>query len=139
MPLAEFNELPPDDAAELLTVVCGCAAWQRVLVASRPFGTPGELAATSDGVMGALGWSDVEQALSAEPEAVPAAVRGSEEAVTYEGRFGVPFVIEPTGRTEEQIRAALAERLAADEDDEQRAVRRELAAIVRNRLATTFV
>lgn len=138
-PVAEFNDLSPAAAAAVLTPMCACVAWQRVLVASRPFGAPGELTATSDGVIGALGWSDVEEALAAEPEAVPPAVRGSEEAIAYEARFGVPFVVEPTGKTAEQIRAALAERLAADEETERRSVRRELAAIVRVRLAKTFV
>lgn len=137
--LAEFNALPPERAAELLRPVCAATPWQRVIVAGRPYGSPGELGATSDGVLNALGRSDVEQALAAEPEAVPPAVRGSEEAVTYEARFGVPFVIDPTGKTADQLRAALAERLAADDEDEERAVRRELAAIVRTRLAKTFV
>ena len=138
LPVTAFNELPADAAVELLRPLCGSAAWQRVLVAGRPFGSVAELAATSDGVLTALGWSDVQAALATEPETSPAAVEGSEEAVTYEGRFGVPFLADPTGRTAEQLRAALAERLAADEAEEQRTVRRELAAIVRVRVAVTF-
>jgi 2-oxo-4-hydroxy-4-carboxy-5-ureidoimidazoline decarboxylase len=133
-----FNEQAPDAATEILQPVCASLAWQRVLVASRPFGSIGELAATSDGVLTALGWSDVQDALAGEPGVTPDAVAGSEEAVTYEARFGVPFLIDPTGKTADQLRGALAERLANDDETEQRTVRRELAAIVRLRLAKTF-
>ena len=134
--LTEFNEWPAERAGAALGPLFACEPWQRVLVAGRPYGSPRELAATSDGVVLALGWVDVVAAAGAEP--VPAAVRDTVEAAAYAERFGVPFVLEPTGRTAEQIRQALEQRRTADEPDEQRAVRRELAAIVRTRLAKTF-
>ena len=138
VPLAGFNEWPAEQAAAALASALACEPWQRVLVAGRPYGSVRELAATSDGVVFALGWPDVVTALAAEPEVVPPAVRESAEAAAYLERFGVPFVLEPTGRTAEQIEAVLAQRGVADEEDEQRAVRRELAAIVRTRPAKSF-
>ena len=136
--LAEFNDGPAEDAAAALSRVLPCEPWQRVLVAGRPYGSPRELAATSDGVVLALGWPDVVAALTADPDVVPPAVRESVAAAAYRERFGVPFVLEPTGRTADRIEAALAERRAADEEAEQPVIRRELAAIVRNRLAKAF-
>ena len=136
--IVTFNEQPADEALEALRPVCGSAAWQRVLVASRPFVSIGELAATSEGVLLAMGWSDVQEVLAQDGRTGVPALAGSEEAVTYEARFGVPFVIDPVGKTLDDVRAALATRLANEEDVEQRTVRRELAAIVRSRLATRF-
>jgi 2-oxo-4-hydroxy-4-carboxy-5-ureidoimidazoline decarboxylase len=132
-----FNDLPPEAAAELVRSICASAAWQRVLVASRPFGSLAELAATSDGVINALGWPDAQEALAEEPGAE--AVRGSAEAAAYIDRFGVPFVLDETGKTGEEISAALTHRLEQDEEAEQRTVRQELAALVRVRLAKAFV
>lgn len=137
--LAEFNEWPPEQAATALAPVLDCGPWQRVLVAGRPYGSPRELAATSDGVVLALGWPDVAAALGEDTDAVPPSLHGTAEAAEYADRFGVPFVLERTGRTAESIRDALTERLAGTEEDERQLVRRELAAIVRNRLATSFV
>ena len=138
VPLTGFNEWPADEATAALARVIACEPWQRVLVTGRPYLTPRELAATSDGVVLALGWPDLAAAVAADPATVPPAVRDSDEAAAYAERFGVPFVLEPTGQTAERIRSTLAERSVADEAAEQRTVRRELAAIVRNRLATTF-
>src|SRR4051812_16509996 len=112
--LQAFNDRPPEAALELLHHACASSAWQRVLVASRPFGSVGELAATSDGVLTALGWKDVTEALATDPAVPAVGVGGSEEAVTYEARFGVPFLIDPAGKTADQLRGALAERLAHD-------------------------
>jgi hypothetical protein len=100
-----FNELPPEDAGKLLEPACASAAWQRVLVAGRPFGSPAEIAATSDGVIGALGWSDLQEALTGDPHS------GGD-------------VVEP--------------RDDVDGEAGQQLVRRELAAVVRLRLAKTF-
>jgi hypothetical protein len=131
-----FNELPAEEATLVLQRACASQAWQRVLLVGRPFGSAAEIAATSDGVITALGWSDVEEALAG-LSPVPA-VADSVRAEAYAQRFEVPFVIDPTGKTVEQIEAALAERMTHETDEEQQVVRRELAALVRLRLATTF-
>jgi 2-oxo-4-hydroxy-4-carboxy-5-ureidoimidazoline decarboxylase len=52
----------------------------------------------------------------------------------YEDRFGRVFLIRATGRSAEEMLAALDERLGHDEATERDVVRRELAEIVRLRL-----
>jgi 2-oxo-4-hydroxy-4-carboxy-5-ureidoimidazoline decarboxylase len=158
--IADFNELAADDAAELLRPACASTAWQRVVVASRPYVTVGEMGALSDGVIAALAWMDVEEALAAHPRigerpaggAPEAGWSGREQAgalaapgevaaalragnVAYEERFGHVFLIHATAKTAEEMLAALHERLGNDDAAEQEVVRRELAAIVRVRLA----
>jgi 2-oxo-4-hydroxy-4-carboxy-5-ureidoimidazoline decarboxylase len=135
-----FNELSPADATAALEPACGSTPWLRVLVAGRPYGTPAELVAASDGVLLALGWSDVERETSAHALAadVPHGV-AVDDLAAYEERFGFPFVMETTGRTAEQINDELRNRSAQSLEDEQPVVRRELAAIVRRCLLVTFV
>jgi len=160
MDIDEFNALPAAAAADVLRPACASTSWAQVLVVSRPYGSPAEVGATSDGVIAALGWPDVEEALAAHPRIGRAASGEDAEAswsrqeqagaitaspeitaalragnVAYEERFGHVFLISATGRTAEDMLGALTERLENDEETEQRVVRRELAAIVRARLA----
>lgn len=134
-----FNELPAEAAVDLLASACASTAWQRVLAAGRPYGSPAQVAAASDGVITALGWNDVQEALAGDTGAGLDAVRASDAARAYEERFGVPFLIDPTGKTVAQMQQALTARLAAEPEAEQRAVRQELAAVVRLRLVKLLV
>jgi 2-oxo-4-hydroxy-4-carboxy-5-ureidoimidazoline decarboxylase len=107
-------------------------------------------------VLAGLAWRDVEQALSAHPRIGERAAGAGREAawsrqeqadagdipealregnVAYERRFGHVFLICATGRTAAEMLAALHERLGNDAETERQTVRRELAAIVRLRLA----
>ncbi|WP_207124632.1 2-oxo-4-hydroxy-4-carboxy-5-ureidoimidazoline decarboxylase [Actinocatenispora comari] len=90
-------------------------------------------------------WSRAEQSAAAVPAAgtaggnpVPADDGGRDPLVAgnvaYERRFGHVFLICATGRSREQILAALTERLGNDEPTERAVVRRELAAIAALRL-----
>jgi 2-oxo-4-hydroxy-4-carboxy-5-ureidoimidazoline decarboxylase len=158
--VAEFNGLGAQEASALLAPACASSAWQRVVVASRPYRSVGEVAAVSDGVIKAMGWPDVEEALAAHPRigerlggmSREAGWSGTEQAgalaapaevatalqdgnVAYEERFGHVFLIHATARTAEEMLAALHERLTNDDEAERQVVRRELAAIVRVRLA----
>ncbi len=110
-----------------------------------------------------LDWADIEQALAAHPrigdrasgtgqeaawsqqEQLTAADRSAQaEAdlysanLAYEQRFGQVFLIYATGRTSDEIVAEARRRSANDLAAEQDEVRRELAAIVRLRLAKTL-
>jgi 2-oxo-4-hydroxy-4-carboxy-5-ureidoimidazoline decarboxylase len=159
LPVAEFNAQSADAAAELLRPACASTAWQRVIVAGRPYGSVAQLEAASDGVITALGWPDVSEALAAHPRIGERAAGADREAawsrqeqvgtadadadvaarlragnVAYEQRFGHVFLICATGRSAADMVAALTERLENDEPTEQQVVRRELAAIVRLRL-----
>jgi 2-oxo-4-hydroxy-4-carboxy-5-ureidoimidazoline decarboxylase len=119
------------------------------------------LVARSDEVLAGLGWPDLEEALAAHPRigqraagadresawsrqeqsgaadaAVAAALR--EGNVEYERRFGHVFLICATGRSPDEILAALRDRLGNDDGVERDVVRGELTEIVRLRLAKTL-
>ena len=129
------------------------------MVAGRPYPDHDALLARSDATLAALAWPDVEQALAAHPrigeraggddqesawsreEQASTAAAGEDLAsalhrgnVEYEQRFGFVFLVCATGRSPEQLLAALYERLDNDPATERDVVRRELAAIARLRL-----
>jgi 2-oxo-4-hydroxy-4-carboxy-5-ureidoimidazoline decarboxylase len=158
--LAAFDAMAAETAIELLRPACASSFWSRVLVAGRPYGSVAQLQAASDGIIQALGWSEVEEALAAHPRIGDRAAGSSPESawsrqeqsgtasaaeevaerlragnVAYEERFGHVFLICATGRSADDLLGALTERLGNDAETEQPVVRRELAAIVRLRLA----
>jgi 2-oxo-4-hydroxy-4-carboxy-5-ureidoimidazoline decarboxylase len=158
-----FDRLSPMAAGTMLTPVCASNAWIVAMVALRPHGSLELLSTRSDEALELMEWSDVLQALDAHPrigdrvtgtgqealwsraeQSGAAAVAADVEAalragnVEYEQRFGHVFLICATGRSANQMLAALRERLANDETAEQAVVRAELTAIVRLRLAKTF-
>lgn len=154
-----FDTEPTGSAARRLRPACASEAWIDAVVAGRPYGSLDEVTTRSDEVVAGLAWPDVEEALAAHPrigeraggpdvEAAwsrqeQAGAASSEEDVValyrgnleYEQRFGHVFLICATGRTSEQMLAALRERLGNDPAAERDVVRCELAAIVRLRLA----
>lgn len=161
MDVAAFNRLAPDAATTLLRPACASEVWLAAVTGARPYGSLAELSARSDAVLGDLDWPAIEQALAAHPrigerrtgtdagsawsreeqagahDGVPsdvtAALRNGN--VEYEQRFGHVFLICATGRTAQEMLAALTERLRNEPEVERQVVRRELAAIVRLRLA----
>jgi 2-oxo-4-hydroxy-4-carboxy-5-ureidoimidazoline decarboxylase len=158
--LAEFDAAPAAGAGALLQPCCASAAWQDELVAGRPYGTVAALTARSDELLALLDWAEIEAALAAHPrigeradgtdtestwsrEEQSAAGRADADLQAalrtgnrqYEDRFGHVFLICATGRSAQEMLAALTERLAHDAITEREVVRRELAAIVRLRLA----
>ncbi|HZC69487.1 MAG TPA: 2-oxo-4-hydroxy-4-carboxy-5-ureidoimidazoline decarboxylase [Jatrophihabitans sp.] len=158
--VAELNVLPQDGAVELLRPVCASHAWLRAIVDARPYRDLAELSTRSDELLATLEWQAIEDALAAHPrigdrpagtdreagwsrqEQSGAATASPEVAdalragnVAYEQRFGRVFLICATGRTAEEMLAELTRRLGNDEAAEREVVRRELAAIVRLRLA----
>ncbi len=161
--VAAFDLLSPVAAGVLLTPVCASEAWIVAMVATRPHETLDLLETRSDEAVQHMEWPDVEQALAAHPRIGERAGGGGTEArwsrqeqstvtgvdddvthalhegnVAYEERFGHVFLICATGRTPTQMLAALHERLDNDVAAERDVVRRELAAIVRVRLAKTL-
>lgn len=159
-PLAGFDELPVGAAAALLRPVCASDRWVAAVLAGRPYGEAGALAAAADVALADLDWADVEQALAAHPrigdraggdgpEAIwsrreQSAAAGADATVAeqlraaniaYEGRFGWVFLVCASGRSATEILDALRERLGHDPDTERGVVRSELRDIVRLRLA----
>lgn len=161
--LSALDDMPADEVRELLHPACASDIWLEEVTASGPYRDLDALWAVSDRAIDSMPWSAVGQALDAHPrigrrpsgadlestwsreEQAGAATAPQDVAtalhrgnVDYERRFGTVFLICATGRAPEQILAALGERLDNEPDVERQVVRRELAAIVRLRLARIF-
>jgi 2-oxo-4-hydroxy-4-carboxy-5-ureidoimidazoline decarboxylase len=161
--VADFDQAAPAEAAEFVAPCCASRRWNDELVRTRPHGSLARLIEASDAAIARLSWSDVEQALSAHPRIGERAAGAERESVwsreeqsaaatpeapaqaalnagnlEYEQRFGHVFLICATGKTAEQVLAALRARLHNDPENEHAVVRDELAAIVKLRLAKAF-
>lgn len=153
--LARFNALEERTAHAALVEVCASAAWARGLLARRPYATPDALLAASDAVMAELSTVDLAEAMAGHPPigrpepGDPTSSReqrgmagASEELrarmlelnLAYQEKFGHVFLICATGRTGEQMRDAVEERLGNAPEQEYEIVRAELTAINRIRL-----
>ncbi|MEU6916247.1 2-oxo-4-hydroxy-4-carboxy-5-ureidoimidazoline decarboxylase [Streptomyces olindensis] len=154
--LARFNALEEHAALAALHEVCASSAWARRLLAARPCTTVEDLYAASDAAMAELTAEDLAEAMAGHPPigrpkpGDPASAReqrgmagASEELkaemlelnLAYQERFGHVFLICATGRTGEQMRDAVKERLGNAPEQEREIVRAELGKINRIRLA----
>ncbi|MFI1167716.1 2-oxo-4-hydroxy-4-carboxy-5-ureidoimidazoline decarboxylase [Streptomyces sp. NPDC020801] len=154
--LARFNALDGDAARAALLEACAATAWAERLLAGRPYATPEGLYAASDAAMAELTGADLQEAMSGHPPigrpkpGDPASAReqrgmagASEELraemlelnLAYQERFGHVFLICATGRTGEQMRDAVRERIGNPPGQEREIVRAELGKINRIRLA----
>ncbi|MEV5785621.1 2-oxo-4-hydroxy-4-carboxy-5-ureidoimidazoline decarboxylase [Streptomyces sp. NPDC048448] len=153
--LARFNALEERAAYAALLEVCASAAWVRGLLALRPYATPDALFTASDAAMAELSVADLAEAMAGHPPigrprpGDPTSSReqrgmaGASEKLraemlelnlAYQEKFGHVFLICATGRTGEQMRDALEERLGNAPEREYEIVRVELTAINRIRL-----
>ncbi|WP_200308512.1 2-oxo-4-hydroxy-4-carboxy-5-ureidoimidazoline decarboxylase [Streptomyces adelaidensis] len=154
--LARFNALAEHAAAAALHEACASAAWGRGLLAGRPYATVEDLFAASDAVMAGLTAEDLAEAMAGHPPigrpepGDPTSAReqrgmagASDELraemlelnLAYQDRFGHVFLICATGRTGEQMRDAVRERIGNPPEREREIVRTELGKINRIRLA----
>ncbi|MBK6016459.1 2-oxo-4-hydroxy-4-carboxy-5-ureidoimidazoline decarboxylase [Streptomyces sp. MBT53] len=154
--LARFNALEEHAALAALLEVCASTAWARRLLAGRPYGGPENLYAESDAAMADLTAEDLGEAMAGHPPigrpkpGDPTSAReqrgmagASEELraemldlnLAYQERFGHVFLICATGRTGEQMRDAVRERIGNPPEREREIVRTELGKINRIRLA----
>lgn len=161
--VATFDRAPREDAAALVRPCCASSRWISELTLGRPFGSLRGLLTASADIIGDLRWADVAEALAAHPRIGDRVQGGDRESswsrseqsgaaqaqasvadrlvagnIAYEQRFQHVFLICATGRTAEQMLAALQERLGNATEVERRVVREELRAIVRLRLIKTF-
>lgn len=153
--LARFNALEERAAHAALLEVCASAAWVRGLLARRPYATPDALFTASDAAMAELSVADLAEAMAGHPPigrprpGDPTSSReqrgmaGASEKLraemlelnlAYQEKFGHVFLICATGRTGEQMRDAVEERLGNAPEREYEIVRVELTAINRIRL-----
>ncbi|TXS48478.1 2-oxo-4-hydroxy-4-carboxy-5-ureidoimidazoline decarboxylase [Streptomyces sp. uw30] len=154
--LARFNALEEHAAHAALHEACASTAWVRRLLAARPYATVGDLYTASDAAMAALSTEDLAQAMAGHPPigrpkpGDPTSAReqrgmagASEELkaellelnLAYQDRFGHVFLICATGRTGEEMRDAVKERIGNSPEQEREIVRTELGKINRIRLA----
>jgi 2-oxo-4-hydroxy-4-carboxy-5-ureidoimidazoline decarboxylase len=162
--LSVFDRAAPAEAARLLAPCCASMRWNDELVRTRPHGTLLRLTEESAAAIAGLSWPDIEQALTAHPRIGERAAGADRESawsreeqsaaatpqarteaalragnIEYEQRFGHVFLICATGKTAEQVLAALSRRLGNAPEDEHEVVRDELSQIVALRLAKVFV
>ncbi|MFF9061286.1 2-oxo-4-hydroxy-4-carboxy-5-ureidoimidazoline decarboxylase [Streptomyces sp. NPDC014882] len=154
--LARFNALEESAARAALHEACACTTWAEQLLAARPYATAEELYAAGDAATARLSAADLDEAMAGHPPigrprpGDPASAReqrgmagASEELkaqmlelnLAYQERFGHVFLICATGRTGEQMRDAVRERLGNTPEREREIVRAELGRINRIRLA----
>jgi 2-oxo-4-hydroxy-4-carboxy-5-ureidoimidazoline decarboxylase len=140
----------------VLHEACASTVWARRLAAGRPYPAAEDLYAASDAAMAGLGVADLREAVAGHPPigrprpGDPASAReqrgmaGASKALkaemlelnlAYQELFGHVFLICATGRTGEQMRDALKERLGNAPESEWEIVRAELGMINRIRLA----
>jgi 2-oxo-4-hydroxy-4-carboxy-5-ureidoimidazoline decarboxylase len=161
--VSEFDAAEPADAAAELMPCCASRRWVSDLVAGRPYRDLDMLQWASDQLLATLDWVDVEQALAAHPR-IGARVSGSQTEAAwsrseqsgaatapdevaqqllevnrrYERKFGYVFLVCATGLSAAEMIAAAQARLRNDPFAERAIVGRELAKIVRLRLAKAF-
>ncbi|EKX65907.1 2-oxo-4-hydroxy-4-carboxy-5-ureidoimidazoline decarboxylase [Streptomyces ipomoeae] len=153
--LARFNALEEHAATAALHEACASAEWGRRLLAGRPYATVDDLLAASDAAMAELTAEDLAEAMAGHPPigrpkpGDPTSAReqrgmagASDELkaemlelnLAYQEKFGHVFLICATGRTGEQMRDAVKERIGNAPEREREIVRTELGRINRIRL-----
>ena len=165
-PIGKLNRLSMDEARAALLACCGSTRWASEVAALRPFWDVGQLLNIGGRVWRELGREDWLEAFRAHPKIgetkAKAAVTeeerrwsegeqqrasdASEETRAalaeanreYEERFGFIFIICASGRTAEEILAALRERTGNDRDTELRAAAAEQWNITELRLRKFF-
>ncbi|WP_329333080.1 2-oxo-4-hydroxy-4-carboxy-5-ureidoimidazoline decarboxylase [Streptomyces sp. NBC_00663] len=154
--LTRFNALEEHAAFAALHEVCASTAWARRLLAARPYSTSDDLYAVSDAATAELTAEDLAEAMAGHPPigrpepGDPTSAReqrgmaGATEELkaemlelnlAYQEKFGHVFLICATGRTGEQMRDAVKERIGNAPEQEREIVRTELGKINRIRLA----
>ncbi|MDT0574351.1 2-oxo-4-hydroxy-4-carboxy-5-ureidoimidazoline decarboxylase [Streptomyces sp. DSM 3412] len=154
--LARFNALEEHAATAALHEVCASAAWGRRLLAYRPYATAEDLFVASDAAMAELSEEDLAEAMAGHPPigrpapGDPTSAREQrgmagvsdelkaemlELNLAYQAKFGHVFLICATGRTGEQMRDAVRDRIGNAPEREREIVRTELGKINRIRLA----
>ncbi|MER6345858.1 2-oxo-4-hydroxy-4-carboxy-5-ureidoimidazoline decarboxylase [Streptomyces sp. NPDC001595] len=154
--LARFNALEEPAATAALHEACASTAWGERLLAARPYATPEDLYTASDAATAELTANDLDEAMAGHPPigrpkpGDPTSAReqrgmagASDELkaemlelnLAYQEKFGHVFLICATGRTGEQMRDAVKERIGNTPEREREIVRTELGKINRIRLA----
>jgi 2-oxo-4-hydroxy-4-carboxy-5-ureidoimidazoline decarboxylase len=151
--LSRFNEATAPAVTAVLHEVCAATAWCAAVAEGRPYTRLDGLLAASDAAMAALTAADLGEAMAGHPPigrpkpGDPTSAReqsgvGDAEReellrlnLAYQDAHGHVFLVCATGRTGDQMLAALKERIGNDAATEREIVRAELGKINRIRLA----
>jgi 2-oxo-4-hydroxy-4-carboxy-5-ureidoimidazoline decarboxylase len=127
-----FDDLPEDDARQLLLRCLSAPDWAERVLAARPYGTKEQLVAAADRATRELSEDDVRAALAGHPRIGERAATGHNTAASaqeqsgveagdherlvegnlaYEERFGHVFLIRAAGRSGQEILGELERRL----------------------------
>ena len=165
--LAWLNSLTAEDAAKELLQCCGSRRWTEQMSSDRPYSTLEALLTHADRIWWALTPDDWLEAFRSHPKigekkasdkvsAQSQQWSGQEQAEVsnapqqtvdslaelnraYEQKFGFIFIICATGKTSEEMLAALKERLQHDSDTELRLAAAEQAQITKLRLKKLLI
>lgn len=160
--LAQWNQLPAEEAAQEIMACCGSAVWAKALASRRPLQDEAALLAASDEIWNHLQQQDWMEAFSRHPrigerKAPPGAatqsaawsaqeqqnVLGAAEAVQsalaeanldYERRFGRVFIVCATGKSAPEMLEILRRRSCNDDATELREAAEEQRKITNIRL-----
>lgn len=153
--LAWFNSAAESDVRAALHDICASRAWGNALLARRPWADVPELCAASDTATAALTADDLAEAMAAHPPigrpdpgdpTSSREQRGMAEAageirasmpalnLAYQEKFGHVFLVCAAGKSGEEMREALLNRIGNSPEQERESVRRELTQINRLRL-----
>jgi allantoicase len=160
--LRRLDALTSDEAERELLACCGSAAWAKATAARRPFASLASLTAAGDAAWRALGAADQLEAFRAHPrigerhaaadtgatsrawaEGEQAHVASAEQATrdalatenrAYEAKFGHVFLICATGKTGDEMLAALRARMGNERDAEVAIAAEEQRKIMHLRL-----
>lgn len=160
--LADLNQWSAEQLRTELMRCCGSTRWAQTMAASRPFGTIADLFAKADSVWAGMSESDILEAMSHHPRiggvdslrkkfAATAAWSGQEQAAVaqaseqvleklkaandaYADRYGFVFLICATGKSAEEMLAALESRIDNGREKELQVAAAEQAKITRIRL-----
>ncbi|MFI2372084.1 2-oxo-4-hydroxy-4-carboxy-5-ureidoimidazoline decarboxylase [Streptomyces sp. NPDC018833] len=153
--LARFNASEDSAALAVLHEVCASSAWGSKILAQRPYTSTDALFEASDAAMAELTADDLAEAMAGHPpigrpkpgdptsSREQSGMAGASEALkadmlelnlAYQEKFGHVFLICATGRTGEQMRDAVRERIGNSPEQEREIVRTELGKINRIRL-----
>ena len=162
MTLEELNSLPAGAADEEFLKCCGSMQWAKRMSDARPFSNADELSSKADAIWWNLGEEDWLEAFRAHPKIGEKKAEATQTAQAqqwsaneqsesqkaaadtkaalaegnreYEQRFGFIFIICATGKSAEEILAALNGRLISDADAELRVAAEEQRKITQLRL-----
>lgn len=157
--LVELNALPAPSAIELLKQCCGSTEWANRVAAGRPYDSENALLEAAERVWWGLRREDWLEAFRAHPRlGESAATHRTQSAVwssgeqaevvkagesrselqrlnrDYEAKFGFIFIMCATGKSADDVRRSLEERMNNDPASELRVAAEEQSRITRLRI-----